>query len=58
MRDSTEWVELVTTGWNTLTGADTKKIINAMKNLRIPDDYPALYGDGNCARKICKILGQ
>ena len=58
MRDSTEWVELVKTGWNTLTGADTEKIINAVTNLHIPDTYPTLYGDGNCAKKICGILAQ
>ncbi|MDR2965765.1 MAG: UDP-N-acetylglucosamine 2-epimerase (non-hydrolyzing) [Treponema sp.] len=58
MRDSTEWVELVTTGWNTLTGADTKKIITAVKNLHTPEHSPALYGDGNCAEKICDILKQ
>jgi len=58
MRDSTEWVELVDSGWNTLTGADTDKIVNTVKNLKIPDEYPALYGDGNCASKICDILRQ
>jgi UDP-GlcNAc3NAcA epimerase len=58
MRDSTEWVELVDSGWNSLTGAGTDKIINAVKNLNIPDEYPSLYGDGNCASKICDILGQ
>ena len=58
MRDSTEWVELVETGWNTLTGADTEKIINTLKNIKIPDNYPNLYGDGNCAHKICGILGR
>ena len=56
MRDSTEWVELVETGWNTLTGADTEKITKAVSNLHIPDEYPTLYGDGNCAQKICEIL--
>jgi len=56
MRDTTEWVELVESGWNTLSGADTGKIINAVRNLHIPDVYPALYGDGNCAPKICGIL--
>jgi UDP-GlcNAc3NAcA epimerase len=56
MRDSTEWVELVNSGWNTLTGADTNKIIEAVKNIHIPDIYPSLYGDGNCAQKICNIL--
>ena len=56
MRDTTEWVELVEAGWNTLTGAETEKIINAVSNLHIPAEYPALYGDGNCAQKICEIL--
>jgi UDP-GlcNAc3NAcA epimerase len=56
MRDSTEWVELVAAGWNTLAGADTDKIINAVKNMQIPDNYPSLYGDGNCTSKICDIL--
>ncbi|MDR0302722.1 MAG: UDP-N-acetyl glucosamine 2-epimerase, partial [Treponema sp.] len=56
MRDSTEWVELVDSGWNTLTGADTEKIVYAVKNLHIPNEYPALYGDGNCAQTICGFL--
>jgi len=56
MRDSTEWVELVDSGWNTLTGAATEKIVNTMKNLNVPDEYPTLYGDGNCASKICDVL--
>jgi len=56
MRDSTEWVELVSSGWNTLTGANTEKITAAVKNLHTPDEYPSLYGDGNCAKKICDFL--
>jgi UDP-GlcNAc3NAcA epimerase len=56
MRDSTEWVELVNAGWNTLTGANTDKIIEAIKNMHIPGEYPSLYGDGNCAQKIYDLL--
>ncbi|MCL2156459.1 MAG: UDP-N-acetylglucosamine 2-epimerase (non-hydrolyzing) [Methanobrevibacter sp.] len=56
LRESTEWVELVEEGWNILSGADTEKIINAVKNLSIPSKYPSLYGDGNCAKYICDIL--
>jgi len=56
MRDSTEWVELVDSGWNTLTGANTEKIINAIENIHIPDDYTSLYGDGHCAEKIISYL--
>ena len=56
MRDSTEWVELVDSGWNTLTGADTDKIIAAVKNMHIPERFPSLYGDGHCAEKIVSYL--
>jgi len=56
MRDSTEWVELVESGWNTLTGTDAGKIVNAIRNLHIPNEYPSLYGDGDCAQKICGYL--
>jgi len=56
MRDSTEWVELVNFGWNTLTGSNTDKIINAVKNLYTPIEYPPLYGDGYCAQEICNCL--
>jgi UDP-GlcNAc3NAcA epimerase len=56
MRDSTEWVELVDSGWNTLSGANTDKIIKSVKNIQIPGKYPSLYGDGNCAQKICNFM--
>lgn len=56
MRDSTEWVELVENGWNTLTGADTQKIINTIKKIKIPNTHPLLYGDGECAKKIINSL--
>lgn len=52
MRDSTEWVELVQSGWNTLTGADTERIVAAVKGISRPKTVPPLYGDGKCARLI------
>ena len=52
MRDTTEWVELVTSGWNTLTGANTEKIVSAIQGIHTPADYPQLYGDGHTAEKI------
>jgi len=58
VRDSTEWVELIDSGWNTLAGAETDEIVNAINNLYIPDEYPTLYGDGHCALKICDLLKQ
>lgn len=56
MRDSTEWVELVESGWNTLTGADSERIVQAVKNMKIPRDVPFLYGKGDCAKRICGEL--
>ena len=56
MRDSTEWVELVEAGWNTLTGADSTKIIVAVKNVKHPAQVPLLYGQGDCAELIVKEL--
>ena len=57
MRDSTEWVELVASGWNTLAGADTEKIVSAIRNIQTPENYPQLYGDGHTAEKIVEVLG-
>lgn len=56
MRDSTEWVELVDSGWNILVGADTEKIAEAVRNAKCPSEKPLLYGDGHCAEKICRQL--
>jgi UDP-GlcNAc3NAcA epimerase len=56
LRDSTEWIELVDAGWNTLTGANTERIIFSLRNLQIPSEYPAFYGDGNSAKNICGTL--
>jgi len=56
LRDSTEWVELVEHGWNTLTGANTKKIINAVNNISTPSEYPSLYGEGKAAENIISVL--
>jgi UDP-GlcNAc3NAcA epimerase len=57
LRDATEWVELVQTGWNTLVGADQDAIVSAIRNLYIHDTPPPqIYGDGHCAEKIISYL--
>ena len=56
LRDETEWVETVEAGWNVLTGADQKKIINAAQNFTLPAEHLPLYGDGNAAEKIITTL--
>jgi UDP-GlcNAc3NAcA epimerase len=56
LRDQTEWVETIDTGWNVLVGAEKNKIINAVESVSIPRDWPDLYGDGNSGRVISKEL--
>ena len=58
MRDETEWVETVETGWNILTGADHHKISDAAQNFTPPQEHPPLYGDGQAAEKILDVLCQ
>lgn len=57
-RDETEWVELVTGGYNTITGADKNKIIEAFKEStnKQCDFSVNLYGGGQAADKIAAIL--
>jgi UDP-N-acetylglucosamine 2-epimerase len=57
LRDETEWVETVESGWNILTGADRDRIITAVRTFKPPSAHPPLYGDGHAAEKIIKALG-
>ena len=56
LRDETEWVETVESGWNILTGADRDRIITAVRTFKPPADHPPLYGDGHATEKIIKAL--
>lgn len=56
MRDETEWVETVEAGWNTLTGADAKRILAVVENAHKPDTKIDAYGDGHTAEKILECL--
>ena len=56
LRDETEWVETVASGWNVLTGADRNRIIAAVRTFKPPAAHPPLYGDGMAAEKIVHTL--
>jgi UDP-GlcNAc3NAcA epimerase len=56
LRERTEWVETVQSGWNTLAGADPVRIRRAFQNLRAPAKRPAFYGDGDAGSKILSTL--
>jgi UDP-GlcNAc3NAcA epimerase len=58
MRNETEWVETVETGWNQLSGTSIDTIVRAYSMAKRPprslESYP--YGDGNAAHGILEIL--
>ncbi len=56
LRDSTEWIELVDSGWNVIVGADPTKIERAIRSQETPASYPALYGTGNAGELILTNL--
>ncbi len=56
LRDETEWVELVQSGWNTLVGADPDTIANAITQAKAAGAALPLYGSGDVAQKILSNL--
>ncbi len=58
LREDTEWWETVDAGWNTLVGANSEQIINAVNKSKPTGDRPDLFGDGNAAYKIVDLIKQ
>jgi UDP-GlcNAc3NAcA epimerase len=58
LRDETEWTETVESGWNILAGANKRRIIDGVRDgHRRRDANPeSLYGNGDAAKQICKVL--
>ena len=58
LRDETEWVETIESGWNTLVGANTENILLAASKINVPTTQLPIYGDGKAADKILEIIGR
>lgn len=58
LRDTTEWTETVTHGFNVLTGMDPVRVAAALDNPSIPDAAPDLYGDGHASERIADVVAE
>lgn len=59
LRDETEWVETVETGWNRVVGVDADGVIAAVRNAEngpAPETHPPLFGEGDAAACMCGLL--
>ncbi len=54
MREETEWIETVSTGWNTLVGADVEQFRAALAKPK-PATRPPIFGTGNAAKRIAEL---
>jgi UDP-GlcNAc3NAcA epimerase len=55
LRDSTEWVETVNNGWNTLVDLDLDATLGALER-PVPTQRPELYGDGHAAERCVAAI--
>jgi UDP-GlcNAc3NAcA epimerase len=55
LRNTTEWVETVEAGWNTLVDLDRDAALAALERPQ-PADRPELYGGGHAAERVCDVL--
>ena len=59
LREETEWVETIQSGWNVLTGTEGKRILREVGRLdkrRRHLKGHGIFGDGRASQKIVKIL--
>ncbi|MCB0801283.1 MAG: UDP-N-acetylglucosamine 2-epimerase (non-hydrolyzing) [Bacteroidales bacterium] len=58
LRDESEWVEIVDQGCARLAGNDPERILRHSLELiqSPPTEYPEIFGDGNAAGHICRLI--
>lgn len=58
LRENTEWVETIDSGWNILVGTDKEKILESISSMQkfSLDSFENPFGDGTASEKIVNIL--
>jgi len=59
LRDETEWMETIQSGWNILVGSEMKTIVDEVrrrKGRKSPLKKRGLFGDGKASEKIVQII--
>jgi UDP-N-acetylglucosamine 2-epimerase len=56
LRDETEWIETVATGWNQLVGTDPERVREAWRSVAPPAEHPPIFGNGTAGQQIAEIL--
>lgn len=58
LRTETEWIETKIGGWNQIVGTSPEKITKAVNNKPEDNLHSPIFGDGNSAELIAKILDE
>ena len=56
LRSSTEWIETLDGGWNTLTDLDVQRVLETLEQ-PLPHERPPLYGEGKAAEHCVEAIG-
>jgi UDP-GlcNAc3NAcA epimerase len=59
LRDETEWMETIRSGWNVLVGTESDRILKEAKTKKartFPPSKTGLFGDGKASEKIIQVL--
>jgi UDP-N-acetylglucosamine 2-epimerase len=61
LREETEWLETIRSGWNVLAGSKTKSIVEEARHRAVRKPPPGgmgIFGDGKASEKIVQVIAK